>query len=75
MGRPLQRPTLKPLKRADGTVRGYPERFAQLVLGHNSPAVHRAYARNARVTLPPLEDYEKGATAAPVVPLPISTTA
>lgn len=37
---------------------GYPERFAQLALGHNSKAVHRAYARKARVTLPPLEDYE-----------------
>lgn len=53
---------------------GYPERFAQLALGHNSKAVHRAYARNARVTLPPLEDYEKNMTSAPVVPLPISTT-
>lgn len=31
---------------------GYPERFAQLALGHGSKAVHRAYARQARVTLP-----------------------
>jgi len=38
---------------------GYPERFAQLALGHNSQAVHRAYARKAQVTLPPLEDYER----------------
>ena len=38
---------------------GYPERFAQLALGHNSKAVHRAYARNAQVTLPPLEEYER----------------
>jgi integrase len=30
---------------------GYPERFAQLALGHNSKAVHRAYARKAQVTL------------------------
>ena len=37
---------------------GYPERFAQLALGHNSKAVHRAYAKNAQVTLPPLEEYE-----------------
>ena len=37
---------------------GYPERFAQLALGHNSKAVHRAYARKAQVTLPPLEEYE-----------------
>jgi integrase len=38
---------------------GYPERFAQLALGHNSEAVHRAYAKNAQVTLPPLEEYER----------------
>ncbi len=38
---------------------GYPERFAQQALGHNSKAVHRAYARNAQVILPPLEDYER----------------
>ena len=40
-------------------VAGYPERFAQLALGHNSKAVHRAYARHAQVTLPPLEEYER----------------
>ena len=38
---------------------GYPERFAQLALGHNSQAVHRAYAKQAQVTLPPLEEYEQ----------------
>jgi integrase len=38
---------------------GYPERFAQEALGHNSKAVHRAYARKAQVTLPALEEYEK----------------
>jgi integrase len=38
---------------------GYPERFAQEALGHNSKAVHRAYARKAKVELPPLSDYEK----------------
>jgi integrase len=37
---------------------GYPERFAQEALGHNSKAVHRAYARNARVELPSLAEYE-----------------
>ncbi len=52
---------------------GYPERFAQLALGHNSKAVHRAYARAAKVTLPPLEDYEKNAAQAPIVQLPVST--
>jgi len=38
---------------------GYPERFAQEALGHNSKAVHRAYARKAQVTVPSLEDYER----------------
>ena len=38
---------------------GYPERFAQEALGHNSKAVHRAYARKAKVELPSLNDYEK----------------
>lgn len=38
---------------------GYPERFAQEALGHNSKAVHRSYARRAQVLLPTLEDYEK----------------
>jgi integrase len=37
---------------------GYPERFAQEALGHNSKAVHRAYARRARVVIPTLEDFE-----------------
>jgi integrase len=37
---------------------GYPERFAQEALGHNSVAVHRAYAKKAKVKLPSLEEYE-----------------
>ena len=37
---------------------GYPERFAQEAIGHNSKAVHRAYAKNAHVVIPTLEDYE-----------------
>lgn len=53
-------------------VAGYPERFAQLALGHNSKAVHRAYARKAQVTLPPLEDYEKNMAPAAVIPLPLA---
>jgi integrase len=40
---------------------GYPERFAQEALGHQSKAVHRAYSKKAQVTLPSLEDYEKQA--------------
>jgi hypothetical protein len=30
-----------------------------LALGHNSKAVHRAYAKAAQVTLSPLEDYQR----------------
>jgi len=37
---------------------GYPERFAMRALGHASEAVHRAYAKQAQVILPPLETYE-----------------
>ena len=44
-------------------VAGYPERFAQEALGHNSKAVHRAYAKRALMKLPSLEDYERQATA------------
>jgi integrase len=39
-------------------IAGYPERFAQESLGHNSKAVHRAYARKAQVLLPSLDEYE-----------------
>ena len=38
---------------------GYPERFAQEALGHNSKAVHRAYARKAQVELPALSEFER----------------
>jgi integrase len=38
---------------------GYPERFAQEALGHNSKAVHRAYAKHALMNIPSLEDYEQ----------------
>jgi hypothetical protein len=34
----------------------YPERFAQEVLGHNSKAVHNAYARKARAVIPNMVD-------------------
>jgi integrase len=43
---------------------GYPERFAQEALGHNSNAVHRAYAKRAQMKLPSLEDYEQRAVGA-----------
>ena len=38
---------------------GYPERFAQVALGHNSRAVHEAYAAGAVPVLPALDEYEK----------------
>ena len=51
-------------------VAGYPERFAQAALGHNSKAVHRAYAKNAKVVLPSLGSYEKKAQQANILPFP-----
>src|ERR1039457_2508101 len=47
---------------------GYPERFAQEALGHNSKAVHRAYAKRALMKIPSLEEYEQraAATSAPI---------
>ena len=50
---------------------GYPERFAMEALGHNSQAVHRAYAKGAQMSLPALEDYEKAAVKRKVVRLPL----
>jgi integrase len=46
---------------------GYPERFAQEALGHNSKAVHRAYAKRALMKIPSLEDYERKTEVVPVV--------
>ena len=43
---------------------GYPERFAQEALGHNSKAVHRAYAKRALMKIPSLEDFEQKAANA-----------
>lgn len=53
---------------------GYPERFAQAALGHNSKAVHRAYAKAAHVMLPPLEDYEAAKHLIKVLPAPTAET-
>jgi integrase len=47
-------------------VAGMPERFAQEALGHNSKAVHRAYAKRALVKVPSLEEYESRKAALPV---------
>jgi integrase len=47
---------------------GMPERFAQAALGHNSKAIHRAYAKKAVIIAPSLEDYEnRAASLSPVV--------
>jgi integrase len=35
---------------------GIPQRWAQAALGHNSKAVHDAYARNAMVVCPPIDE-------------------
>jgi hypothetical protein len=40
---------------------GDPERFAPGALGHNSKAVHRAYAKRVLMKIPSLEDYEQRA--------------
>jgi integrase len=48
---------------------GYPERYAMVNLGHNSKAVARAYGKQADMSLPSLEDWEKQ-TAAKVIPMP-----
>lgn len=48
---------------------GYPERFAQESLGHDSKAVTRAYARKAKVKLPSLEAYENRAGETEIIPL------
>jgi integrase len=49
---------------------GYPERFAQEALGHNSKAVHRAYSRRAQVKLPSLESYERQAANGRIIQMP-----
>lgn len=49
---------------------GYPERFAQEALGHNSKAVHRSYSRKAKVKLPSLESFEKQAAESKVIAFP-----
>jgi integrase len=52
---------------------GYPERFAQEALGHNSKAVHRAYARKAQVELPSLGEYERQRAMFTDAKLPVPT--
>lgn len=52
---------------------GYPERFAQASLGHTSVAIHRSYAKKAKVEMPPLEEFERA--HAKVIPMPTVTDA
>jgi len=56
---------------------GYPERFAQEALGHQSKAVHRAYAKKAQVVIPTLEDYERkqAANNNVIEPMPVAAAA
>jgi integrase len=54
---------------------GYPERFAQEALGHNSNAVHRVYARKAQVVIPTLKDYERKLATAENVIVPMQVAA
>jgi hypothetical protein len=52
-----------------GADTGYPERYAQRVLGQNSKIVHRAYAKKAQGELPSLEDYEAAKKSGKIVVL------
>ena len=52
---------------------GMPERFAMENLGHNSKAVHRAYAKKAKVSIPSLEDLERATRK--IIPLPKASAA
>ena len=49
---------------------GMPERYAQQALGHSSVAFARAYSKNARLVVPPLEDYERIQNERKIVPMP-----
>ena len=53
-------------------IAGMPERFAQETLGHNGKAVHRSYARKAKVVVPALEAYEQANVEKKVVSLTLS---
>jgi hypothetical protein len=54
---------------------GFPERFAQEALGHNSKAVHRAYAKRASVVIPSMDEYERKLASASSVIVPMPTAA
>jgi len=53
---------------------GYPQRYAQLALGHNSKAVHAHYAGTDEALIPSLEEYEKVAVENKIMPgTPVTT--
>ena len=54
---------------------GMPERFAQAALGHNSKAIHRAYAKRAEIIVPSLEEYERKFATANAAPAPQTAAA
>lgn len=47
---------------------GYPQRYAQLALGHNSKAVHEHYAGTDEAMIPSLDEYEKRAVKDGILP-------
>jgi integrase len=53
---------------------GYPERFAQSALGHNSRAVHQAYAKGAIPVCPSMDQFETEMKKR-LVPLPANPPA
>lgn len=57
---------------------GYPERYAQVNLGHNSKALTRAYSRKAEVQMPSLTEWERQQKAfaeGKIAPLPSAVNA
>jgi integrase len=57
---------------------GYPERYAQVNLGHNSKALARAYSRKAEVQMPSLSEWERQQKAfadGKIAPLPQAVNA
>ena len=53
---------------------GYPRRYAEEALGHNSKAVHAAYASKAQVVVPPLEEYEEAMMKKKIMPVEFRST-
>ena len=48
---------------------GYPERYAQVALGHNSKAVHAHYAGTDVAMVPSLEEYEAQSVTSEIKPI------